>query len=529
LAVIPLAGFLVACGGGSSSSSSSDTTAVTGSVVAAPVAGASVVVKDTNGNTIAGPVTTASDGTYTIQIPNASLASNLVLESSGGTYTDEATGLGNDNAGTLAAYIASGNLSAGSQVHMTPASTIVHDLVGAHGMALSAAQTALETAFGFAADTSVAPTDATAPATGAGDAQLLAGLRAAAFSQLTMDLGLTAVGQFDLLPALARDLADGSLDGMDANGTVTITGTNMLPADIQSRFGQAMVGFHAGANNNTGLANTQIGILPFAKVALTTSYKVEYVPNPMMGAMEGKTMFKVNISDKSTGAAATGLTPSLMPMMNMDTMGHATPVGGCTEDGTLDGTYSCTIYYLMASSMNGMSMGYWKLMVMAGMNESATFYPEIMMAMGDTAKTKLMGLTDSDMIPTMMGEENRPYYLFNEGLTGTTDSHIFNLFVAAKESMMSFPAVSVNTVLNSGDLNYELTAATMTVEVSSDASTWVAATDLGNGHWSAAGITGLTDGTEGTLYVSLTINGEVKTINDLGYANFTVTPAAMEM
>ena len=94
LVLIPLAGLLFACGGGGSSEPGSTDTTISGSVVAAPVSGASVLVKDSAGNTVAGPVTTGSDGGYSVNIPNSSLSGVLIFESTGGTYTDEATSLG---------------------------------------------------------------------------------------------------------------------------------------------------------------------------------------------------------------------------------------------------------------------------------------------------------------------------------------------------------------------------------------------------------------------------------------------------
>ena len=532
LAVIPLAGLLVACNG--SSDDDADTTTVSGSVVAAPVAGASVVAKDVSGNRIAGPVTTGSDGSYSLEIPDSNLSSAIIFESMGGSFDDEASGDTGITAGALAAQVAGGSLSAGSAVHMTPASTIVRGLVSQHGKTLSEAKTAFESAFGFAVDSSIAPADATAtPAVGVTQAQLLAGLRAAVFSQMTMDLGLTSAQQFDLLSALAQDLSDGTLDGEDVTGAVTITGSNMLPADTSNRFSQAMVNFREGGNDETGLANTEIGTLPFAKLALSSSYRVEYVPNPMMGAMEGKTMFTLNISDASGNPVSEMV--SLMPMMHMATMNHASPVDGCSETATA-GEYACTLYYLMGSSMmNGMSMGYWQLKVMVGgmMGESVTFSPSVMMAMGDTAKATLKGQS-GDQIAGMMMPEKRSYYLFKDALTGMTGNHTFNLFVAARESMMSFPAVSLDTVLSTGTA-YELTANPMTVEVSSDASTWIVATDNGSGHWSTTGIAGLVDDVPGTIYVRLTINSEQKTTDGTtpagdgtnDYAQFTVTPGGM--
>jgi hypothetical protein len=219
--------------------------------------------------------------------------------------------------------------------------------------------------------------------------------------------------------------------------------------------------------------------------------------------------------------------------MHMATMEHGTPVDDCVESATA-GVYDCTAYYLMASQMaNGTSMGYWNLEVTIDngtTEESAEFTPAVMMAMGDTVRGTLKGQTDMIANMGMMGETQRTYYLFKDSVAGTTGNHTFNLFIAARETMMSHPAVSVGTVLNSGNMLYELTVSTMTVEVSTDGNNWIAATDNGNGHWSASGISGLTDDQQGTLYVRLTVNGEQKTTNgsapagENAYATFLITP-----
>ena len=169
LAVIPLAGLLVACAG--SSNDGEDGITVSGSVVAAPVAGATVVAKDVNDNQLAGPVTTGSDGSYSLDFSGDDFSGAIIFESTGGSFADEASGLTGRTAGVLAAHVTAADLSAGTEVHLTPASTIVRDLVANHGKTLADAKTAFESAFGFAVDTSVAPTDATAPATGATQAQ----------------------------------------------------------------------------------------------------------------------------------------------------------------------------------------------------------------------------------------------------------------------------------------------------------------------------------------------------------------------
>jgi hypothetical protein len=503
--LLPTFMFLASCGGsGSSSPPASGTTTINGTVFAAPVVGATVVVKDSNGNVLAGPVTTAADGTYSVNIPTSSLAADMRIESNTGKFTDEATVM-STTAGPLAAYVEAGTFTAGSKVNLDPASTIVHKLVTTLGKTVTSAKTAFGNGFGFMPDTSVVPVLSTNPLTGTDGAPRQRGLVAAALSQLTADLGLQPEQQFYLLTALAEDISDGKLNGMNGTSPVTILGTAVvIPTDIQARFCQA--------------------VDSASRVALTSTYKVEYLPG-MMAAAQGKTTFKIRVTKRSDSSAVPGLTLSLMPMMHMLTMSHATPVDSVIDNG--DGTYSCAIYYLMSSVMSGMSMGYWELKVMIGgmMGETTTFYPYVGMSMGTTTvRATLQG--QADTVNGMAGPEKRSYYLFNSGLSGTTG---FNLFIAAKDTMMSYPAVSDGTILHD-TTSTPWTVHPVTVSASTDGTTWVLATDNDEGHWSVSGLSGLSSGVTGAIYVKVNINGENKTTDGNpvsganGYAAFTVTP-----
>ena len=170
------------------------------------------------------------DGTYSIDVPDSALASDMVFESTGGLFDDEATGdsgIGT-TAGSLSAYVAGGSLMAGNSVHVTPGTTIHADLVTDYGKTAAAAKTAFFNAFAYNPDTSVQPVDVTEPAAlTASDISRLFGYRALVFSQLAQNLGLTAAQQFDMFAALAQDLSDDALDGVDANGAVAI-GTCLL-------------------------------------------------------------------------------------------------------------------------------------------------------------------------------------------------------------------------------------------------------------------------------------------------------------
>ncbi|MCK4709485.1 MAG: hypothetical protein KAU21_12775, partial [Gammaproteobacteria bacterium] len=141
-------------------------------------------------------------------------------------------------------------------------------------------------------------------------------------------------------------------------------------------------------------------------------------------------------------------------------------------------------------------------------------------------------LGQADMIEGMMMAENRKYFLFKQSLSGMTDNHSFSLFLAARESMMSHAAVYQDAILNQGDINYELTVSSISVEVSTDATIWVSAIGTGDGYFSVSGLSGLTNDVEGTIYVRLTVNTEQKTTDGLqpagngtnDYGVFTVTP-----
>ena len=267
-------------------------------------------------------------------------------------------------------------------------------------------------------------------------------------------------------------------------------------------------------------------------VVLTDTYRVEYTSDMSM-IKDGKSTFTIQITDRVTNAAVPALDVSVMPMMSMVSgMMHSTPIEAIIDNG--DGTYEVTVYYLMASSMmDGTVMGEWDLKVMIGgmMGEEAHFYPDVMMAMGDTVMAKLRG--QMDMIAGMMGmpDEKRYYFIFKNTLTGMTDNHSFSFFLAAREDMMSHPAVYLNTTLNPGTA-YSYWVSPIVVEVSTDGTTWVAATGSGDGNWSVTGLAGLTDDVQGEIFVRLNIQGEDKTTDGLasaganGYGTFTVTPGS---
>ncbi len=502
-----------------------DVSTVSGSVFAAPVAGAACNILDSVGDVVAGPFVTGSDGQYSADIDDQFLNQILSVECSGGSYTDEATDELVSDAGMLAAYVAAGGLVGGGQVHATPSSTIIHSMVTEHDMSLADAREAFNAAFGFTPDNSIAPHDATVvPSDTVPEDQLLAGVQAAAFSEMTKNLGLTPAEQFSMLKGLAGDMAYGEMDGVGSTGPVLIGDNNLqLPVDANNRFAHALASFNSGAKNKSGLPSTQLGSVPFSPVATSETYRVEY--SSMMGATVGKSDFTLNIKDHS-GSSVIDQTVSVLPTMYMADKSHSAPHLPCISSD--DGTYDCSIYYLMPSKMNGATHGYWAVEVSVG-DEKVYFYPDVMMKMGtDTVKTKLMGQA-GDQIAGMMGADPsaRNYLLFNNGLKEAGNGYAISLFIAAKESMDSFPALVVGSTFNA-----TFTVNNVLVEVSQDAgTTWLAMSSDGAGEWSLV-LADLVANTPVDLNVRLTVNGEQKTTNgeieaadgSNGYVTFTVTP-----
>jgi len=492
---------------------------VTGSVFASNVNGATVTVKDGSGKTVA-TETTKADGTYSVDMLNTDLTSDLIFESTGGIFDDEATGAGGvgTSAGAMSAFVTGGTLASGDSVHVTPGTTITADLATNHNRTQTQASTDFSSAFGYNPNISVQPVDITTDAAlSASDESRFSGFYAATFSQLANNVGLTADQQFSMFSDMAKDLADGKLDGLDSlNNPVTIgTSANILTDYIDT------VGSY--------------------KTAETQTYKVTYIPSSMM-TFHGKAQFQISVTDKNDIPVPNLVTSGdlkVMPMMYMNAgHKHATPKGEITESGT-DGTYDVTIYYVMASRMGAMenfrAMGTWDLKVMIGM-ESVHFYPNIMMAMGDTVVTQLKAQnTGTDTVINMDGlEESRTYLIFREDLdlSGTATDATFEMFLATRDTMMDFPVVDEGETLDS--VAGPITLSTVDVQVSTDGTTFNSASNPNNstGYFSRPNM----DISAGKIYVKLTVDGELKTTNGLPadnstdpddtnmHAVFTVTP-----
>jgi len=492
-------------------------TTISGSIFASDVNGATVTAKKISDGSTVGSATSKTDGTYSMDILDTDLATDLVIESTGGLFNDEETGATGVTAGTMSAFVAGGTLATGDSVHVTPDSTIHANLITKYNKTPAEAQSAFFKAFAHNIDTSVDPVNITETASfNADDASRHAGWRAAVFSKLANTLTLLSAEQFDMFAAIAQDLSDGTMDGMDASGAVLISTAGVNAPEVNA---PVLADYIAAAGSFT--------------MAEAANLKVTYTP-PMMN-VHGKNQFTLTITDTAGNPVTDligGTDLKVMPMMYMADRTHATPVAEITETvPSVSGIYNVTVYYLMPSrmQMNTITMGTWDLKVMANM-KTVHFYPNINMAMGDTVRSdpRLLGITDTivnmDGLPVA-----RPYNIFRDGdpvlQGGSTTNYDLDIFISPMETMMSFPALTVPMTLQSGMGGTPLDVTSVSVEAEvNGVGGYHLASPMGDGTWTLNTLQLDNPGTN-TIKIRLIVNGETKTTDgfavDPGVNDFT--------
>ena len=126
---------LVACGGGGSGDPVAVTsTTINGSVVKGPVTGATVTVKNAATGAVLGTTTTAAGGSYTLAVP---FSGDVIVEVSGGTYTDEATNANTPLSAPLKVVLAANGSNVTGVV--TPLTTMAYTSAFGGGGAVTAA------------------------------------------------------------------------------------------------------------------------------------------------------------------------------------------------------------------------------------------------------------------------------------------------------------------------------------------------------------------------------------------------------
>ncbi|MDP3857686.1 MAG: hypothetical protein Q8Q73_08000 [Stagnimonas sp.] len=299
LALTAVAALLLAgCGGGGSgvdgaltATTPSAQGTVSGSAVKGPVSGATVQAFALTGGVMGAQISSAvTDANGAFTMPMGSYAGPLMLQVSGGTYTDEATGapmtMASGDVMTAALpSVASGASVSGIQVTPVTSMAQTRALQMPGGMTdanIAAANAAMGNYFSVSDILRVAPMNPLVPGSGATaspDARNY-GMTLAAISQYALSIGRIRqafVGDLEgaggmintsaLVTAMMSDASDGMMDGKMGAGSISMPmngmpGTSaMAPSAGSSGLATGMTNFVIAPTNKSGLTATDVAPL----------------------------------------------------------------------------------------------------------------------------------------------------------------------------------------------------------------------------------------------------------------------------
>jgi len=269
-AVLVTLQFAAACGGGGDTVvagvGSGGTGFVSGAVTKGPVGSSTVVAYGIVGGQAGAQVGSAStdaNGNFSMSI--GTYTGPVMMQASGGTYTDEATGTTMSMAQGDVMSVAIPTVAAGattSGIQITPvtamAQAIAKQMTGGMTDAnIAAANTAMGSYFSVTDIVHVQPMNPLAQGSGAGasqDAQNY-GMTLAAMSKYAQTQGMGYSSA--MVTALMNDAADGSMDGKAGSVGIPMggmMGSTMLPSVAGTTgMGTAMSSFMTSAQNKSGI------------------------------------------------------------------------------------------------------------------------------------------------------------------------------------------------------------------------------------------------------------------------------------
>jgi hypothetical protein len=245
---------------------------VSGTVVKGPVSGATVtayaVANGTMGAQVGGG-STDSMGNFSVSV--GTYSGPMMIQASGGTYTDEAMGTAmtmqpGDVMACSIPSVAAGATNTGIQ--MTPVTTMAHSRVhhmtgGITDANIFAANAAMGAYFSVSDILHTIPMDPTAAGSGAGATQDAKnyGMAIAAMSQYAKTMVMPSSS--GMVTAMASDAADGVMDGKMAGSSITMGGGMMGGSMMQATagttgLGAAMTAFVSSAMNRSGVTMTDM-------------------------------------------------------------------------------------------------------------------------------------------------------------------------------------------------------------------------------------------------------------------------------
>ena len=332
---------LVACGGGGGSAGTGAAAVsgvISGTATKGPMSNAAVRAYGISGGQVGAQIGTATTdvaGTFTIGI--GGYAGPVMLEVSGGSYTDEATStlmamLPGDVMTVVIPTIAAGSITGAAQV--TPltamAQTLAQHMAGGMTDAnIAAANTAVGNYFSVDDIMHVKPMNPLVPGSGAGasqDAQNY-GMTLAAMSKYAQMLGMSSSSA--MVTALMNDAADGMMDGRAGGIAVPMhgmAGSMMMPAAAgASGLATAMNGFMTSTQNKSGLTTP----LLMGRLNAASGQIVSAGPAATNSTVSGTAFFgPMSKATMTVYAVDNGVMGAQIASMATDEQGHFTlPLG----------------------------------------------------------------------------------------------------------------------------------------------------------------------------------------------------------
>lgn len=257
---------LFGCGG------TSETTggAINGTVAKGPVSGAAVVAFSISGGTMGsqlGAATSDAQGNFTL--PIGSYAGAVMLQMSGGAYTDEATGtrMTMQSGDVMTAVVPSVTAGATvSGIQVTPLTSMAQaraqDMTGGMTPAnIATANGAVGSYFSVGDILHTVPMDPLAPGSGAGATQDAKnyGMCIAAMSEYAKSIGMTTSSS-GIVTAMMKDASDGVMNGMMGFTAISMAGMggmmggSLSPTSGTSGLATAMSQFVGSTMNKSGVS-----------------------------------------------------------------------------------------------------------------------------------------------------------------------------------------------------------------------------------------------------------------------------------
>jgi hypothetical protein len=263
-----------ACGGGTSLDGvgSGGTGFVSGVVEKGPVGNATVTAFGITGGQVGAPIgTTTTDANGNFSLAVGSYAGPLMLQVSGGTYTDEATGTTmimapGDAMTAVMPTIVAGTTNSG--VHVTPVTAMAqamasHMTGGMNDANITDANAAMGSYFSVADILHTQPMNPLATGSGAGASQDSQnyGMTLAAMSQYAQTQGMRYSSA--MVTAMMNDASDGMMDGKAGSVPIQMGGMMggqmTMPSNAgSSGIGAAMNAFMTSARNKSGVTTTDL-------------------------------------------------------------------------------------------------------------------------------------------------------------------------------------------------------------------------------------------------------------------------------